>query len=1535
MKNILTKKWLLIFIFFTLTCLPTSIITASARNNNKPLFRTSGRLIIELKTEPLAHQYVGAPEKYSLPGAQRLATGTTASKQHLQRLNREQESFVKRLRNLATDIKVSQHLDSKGNLRENRYRLLFNGLSVDPGTANAETLIKKLEELPEVKAVYPDRAYYPALYSSRDLINAQALWNNPAIVSNANAGRGVKIAIMDGGIHYLAPMFNGSGYQYPSDIPAPGLGDTRNNNGKIIASRAYFRPDDPPREGDENVWPGKNGTSHGVHVAGIAAGNKVTADYLGLNFDISGVAPAAWLMSYRIFYASENDDGGFYTTEGLAALEDIVADGADILNNSWGSGPVSSGGYYDPLDRALINASEAGIFVVMSAGNSGPGLGTSDHPSVNYISVASSTSTASLASGRLSVTAPGEIDPALTNLEVMEAAFGPAPSPGVVSYELITATSIDAGNFEGCSPWSGTPFLDKAVLIQRGNCKFSDKVYLAQQAGATLVIIYNHENGGDDLISMTASSLKNEITIPSIFIKHSDGNALHNWSNTYGSVTRIEMDNNAYQISTIPDRLSDFSSKGPGVGEVLKPDITAPGDDILSQGYTPHANGENRHFGFGQSSGTSMAAPHVAGAAALIRQIHPDWPNSYIKSAIMTTSNFQDVYTHKGLPGQPLDIGAGRLNLSQVTDPGIICQPPSISFGRVTIGKTRSLATTITNVTPYRETYTINTIDTRKKNGLKTSTVSNITFSPANLSLEPGASDKLTLTIDTTGNGLESGDLQGFILLTGSTHSAHLPLWGRIVQPPGKPILLIDNDGSSNKEYDDYRDYYTNALNNLGKSYDVWDADIQTTDNTIPAAAMLSRYPTMIYFTGDNPDSLSDLYGNRLTEYANGGGSIIAMGQDISHIFDNNEIFYSYILGGRAWWDALTNDYLPDQNIIAHNDAPSAFDSIILNLTASGDGAANQFYIDELHSYPWNEADDEPLWLMYRPLLRYTGLDNHEDGTVALGHRALPSLEIPNQPYVGRSIFTTFGLEGVNNLPGHTSRATLLATLLDWAADEPKITINELGSSTVTNKSLQANLNSPVTGTSGTSYRWDFGDGSSYQGPYSNSHRSHTYSQPGNYLVRVEATDSWGNRAIGEHLVTKPNCLYYPHVATVNNWETEICIINTSTGSTISGEFKAYADDGTLVTTLKNVTLSPGARYEVKVGSTFVNPDQIGYIIFEGNSSGTVVGYTKFYCEGIYRVAIPAIREINSGDIFVSHIASNDAWFTGLSLVNVTATARTIFIETDNGLKKYLELAPGQHKALSIRSLFDNQSQPGIQSAVIKNSAGILGLELFGNTVNGKQLSGILLRDRSATEIFYPHVVTTDDWWTGVVAYNSTQETGRLDFTTFNQTGDILSEVSVNLPGHNKFIGSVASLGFPQATAWFKIEANQPMTGFELFGTHNGFQLAGYSGVDISGTKGIFPKLDNEGFTGIAMVNTTSTPTTITLTAYGNDGNMVSSNELQLAGYERIVKVAEELFDSDISSATYISYQSNCKVVGFQLNGSNDGMLLDGLPALR
>ncbi|MDD5723241.1 MAG: S8 family serine peptidase, partial [Syntrophales bacterium] len=408
--------------------------------------------------------------------------------------------------------------------------------------------------------------------------------------------------------------------------------------------------------------------------------------------------------------------------------------------------------------------------------------------------------------------------------------------------------------------------------------------------------------------------------------------------------------------------------------------------------------------------------------------------------------------------------------------------------------------------------------------------------------------------------------------------------------------------------------------------------------------------------------------------------------------------------------------------------------------------------------------------------------------------------------------------------------------------------------------------------------------------------------------------------------------LYFPHIAGTGTWKTEICVINTSS-QTINGTFKAYNDAGEPVSEIDDVTLAPHGRREITVGDEFSDPADIGYIVFESGLDA-VAGYTKFYIEGRYRAAVPAVSGINTGDIYISHIASSDKWWTGISLLNTTSSPKTVTIEFDNGATKTKELAANEHSAFTIRSMFDNKPQPGIHSAVIKGGSGVIGLELFSSIGSARQLGGVLLKDDTGSKIYYPHIVSDSNWWTGIVAYNPSASASTITITPYSKEGASLTTQSLEMSGRGKYIGTVADLDLPVDTAWLQIEATSPVTGLELFATRNGNQLAGYTGVGISGKEGVFAKLEKDGWTGIALANTESSPATVTLTAYNDSGATITTEAINLNAHEKVVNTAEGIFTGDISNATYITYSSNKEVVGFQLNASSDSMMLDALPGM-
>jgi hypothetical protein len=169
----------------------------------------------------------------------------------------------------------------------------------------------------------------------------------------------------------------------------------------------------------------------------------------------------------------------------------------------------------------------------------------------------------------------------------------------------------------------------------------------------------------------------------------------------------------------------------------------------------------------------------------------------------------------------------------------------------------------------------------------------------------------------------------------------------------------------------------------------------------------------------------------------------------------------------------------------------------------------------------------------------------------------------------------------------------------------------------------------------------------------------------------------------------------------------------------------------------------------------------------------------------------------------------------------------------------------------------------------------------------------------------------------------------------YDEQGNSLGSSTQSLEPGQRFIGASTdpALNLPSATAWFSLQSQNPLIGFELFGTIDSKRLAGYSVVDIEGKSGIFPKLEKNGWTGIAFVNTESQQATVTLKAYNDAGNVLATGTKILKAHEKWVGVAESLFPGvNLNAATYLSFSSDRNVAGFQLNNSGNTML-DALPS--
>ncbi|MGE7603866.1 S8 family serine peptidase [Peribacillus sp. NPDC097675] len=372
-------------------------------------------------------------------------------------------------------------------------------------------------------------------------------------------------------------------------------------------------------------------TIHGTHVAGIIAANG----------KLRGVAPEAEIYAYRALGPGGSGD----TEQVLAAIESAIKDQVDVLNLSLGN---DINGPDLPISLALNKAVESGIVAVTSNGNSGPAVWTVGSPgtSEKAISVGASTP-------------PMKIPVMIYGLGASKYQSNLSLLQGSSRWNFTFSEGITYGGLGKENEIKNAK--DKIVLLERGLLTFQEKVTNAERAGAKGVIIFNNTNG-----SFTGS-LEKETKIPVASINRKDGMRLKN------ELVEDVSKKVHFTFKKEQDRLADFSSRGPvTVSWNIKPDVLAPGVDINST--IPN--------GYMILAGTSMSAPHVAGACALILQKHPDWNPEQVKSALMSTSKPLSKSSHQLY--HTYEQGAGRIQIDEALKADTVLHPSSLSFGMYT-----------------------------------------------------------------------------------------------------------------------------------------------------------------------------------------------------------------------------------------------------------------------------------------------------------------------------------------------------------------------------------------------------------------------------------------------------------------------------------------------------------------------------------------------------------------------------------------------------------------------------------------------------------------------------------------------------------------------------------------------------------------------------------------------------------------------------------------------------------------------------------
>jgi Subtilase family/Fibronectin type-III domain/PA domain/Peptidase inhibitor I9 len=595
----------------------------------------SGRYIVVLTDQPEAAydgHVPGYPATRPAPG-KKFASGADAA--------RYRGYLEQRQNDVLSRIGSPQKIYS--------YTAALNGFTVNLSGAQAA----RLRSMPGVFSVDRDKLVKLDTTSSPrflGLSGKHGVWAQHG--GPANAGKNMVIGDIDTGIWPENPSFAG----------APRVPDVRGFHGvcqrgerwlrttcnsKIISARYFVKGFGANNIARAEFLSPRDGAGHGSHTASTAAGDHgvpvhIEGQYFG---KASGMAPAAHLAVYKVCWeAKDPANTGCFDSDSVTAINQAVKDGVDAINFSI-SGSQDS--YAEPVELAFLGAASAGIFVSTSAGNSGPTRSTVAHPSPWEATVAASTH--HLFSGKV----------VLGN--------GKSYSGAMISNQAVSMRRIVLSTDARKPGAKRTP----ARLCRIGTlarAKVAHRIVVCDRGVTDRVSksrAVRHAGGaGMVLVNTSPNSLDADFhSVPTVHLDDVKGAKVKQYVQNEGRHARAALNPHAKPYEAIP-MIAGFSSRGPSLaadGDLLKPDLTAPGVSVIAAVAPPSNSGRRWDI----YSGTSMAAPHITGLAAFIKHLRPEWSPAIIKSAMMTTA-----YNLKG-NHSPFLQGAGHVNPRRFLDPGL------------------------------------------------------------------------------------------------------------------------------------------------------------------------------------------------------------------------------------------------------------------------------------------------------------------------------------------------------------------------------------------------------------------------------------------------------------------------------------------------------------------------------------------------------------------------------------------------------------------------------------------------------------------------------------------------------------------------------------------------------------------------------------------------------------------------------------------------------------------------------------------------
>lgn len=754
----------------------------------------------------------GRPLEATAPeaiGAKHLSVDTPASRAYLDYLDARHGDVL-----AGAKSRLGRELAPKF-----RYRVAANGFAVELTAEEAATLAT----VPGVLAVKPERVGRLLTDAGPAFIGADQLWNGNVPGLGADKGEGAVVGVIDSGLNFAHPSFAATGADgYAPTNPRGrvyGLCQTNASrcNGKLIG--IYDYTSDGTRDGSD-------GTGHGSHVASTAAGNVVASSINGhtttVALTISGVAPHASLIVYKACTSKDQCPESMT----LAAIDQATTDRVDVVNYSIGGladDPWTAvrGGRADSTS-AMLSLRAAGVVPVVAAGNDGPDAGTVASPGNApwVISAAAANHNRRFATTLADLGGPG----IATTTFVGEAISGALPTARVVDAADYGSALCGVGDpADVATPGSDNPFPPgtfhgEIVVCLRGVYARVNKGYNVKAAGAGGMVLANSISEGE-------SRIADDHYLPAVHLGYADGQRLYallaqvkqGGGNATASITATER-----RFDARGDVLAGFSSRGPvqPYGGWLKPNVTAPGVNIIAAAQTG--------TGLATMSGTSMASPHTAGAAALLRSAHPSWSVAQIESALLT-HNTADVLKEDAVtPATPNDGGAGRVDVpgaarsaltfnvtsadfrnadptgSAVLDANPPDLPNPITRGPSALNMPYLVAARCLGRCTLSRTVTDNGAGSAWRAELHLPAAALASVTPSSFELSPNASQKFSVSFDVRDLSLAGSRVDGDLTLVntaGGAPDVRIPI--SVYADPGALPAEIDLDASADGGFQD------------------------------------------------------------------------------------------------------------------------------------------------------------------------------------------------------------------------------------------------------------------------------------------------------------------------------------------------------------------------------------------------------------------------------------------------------------------------------------------------------------------------------------------------------------------------------------------------------------------------------------------------------------------------------------------------------------------------------------------------------------